>query len=105
MFTKKEKFELVYGRHVGLIKTKVAKEFRAFGPEVFEDQLAEVNLRLLDELDLFDPSKGVKVSTFIGERAGYLAQHLKQEYAIRNKGKPEYLKAKKREILREQREQ
>jgi len=103
VFTKEQKFEMTYDTHTGLIVTLVRREFRGFGPEEIEDKLGEVQLRLLDELGLFNPKQGRTIGAFIGERTQFLLEHMKREFAIRNRGKPEYIKAEKRRILGEQR--
>jgi hypothetical protein len=102
VFTKEEKFSLVYGEHVGLIRTLVGRILkRHMEKESFNSFVAEVQFRLLEELDLFDPERGAKVNTFIGGRAEGITRHILRERAAKNKGRTEYLEAEKRRILRE----
>ncbi|MCX6802814.1 MAG: hypothetical protein NT067_06940 [Candidatus Diapherotrites archaeon] len=76
-FSKEEKFFKVYEQHVGLIKKIVlgyARRLRLSRDDT-NDFIADVRAGLIGELDLFDPERKIKESTFIGNRADGLCKH------------------------------
>jgi hypothetical protein len=86
-FSKEEKFFMVYEEHVGIVKQIVfgyAKRMRLSSTDI-DDFLADVQAKLIEDLDLFDPKRKIKAVTFIGNRAEGLAKHWIRERIARRR--------------------